>query len=166
MIYYIYILKCLNSEDFYIGRTKNIKNRISLHNFMCKTSERNLYKKLRDGFEYEILDETNDKEKSCQLERYYYEMYLPSLNTNFPNRSLKEYGRDFYAKYKDEILAIRKEFYSKNREMIKSKQLLRYHQNKKVKEEKIESKKLLKDNVKKQKTETVIKNCSIVISFD
>jgi predicted GIY-YIG superfamily endonuclease len=166
MIYYIYKLKCLNSDDFYIGKTNNIKNRISLHTFLCKTSQRNLYQKLREnGFDYEILDETDSKEKSCELERYYYEIYEPTLNSNFPNRKIQEYGRDFYAKNKDEILAIRKEFYIKNRELIKSKQLLKYYQKKK-KEETIKFKQLKKYREKMEKLETFIKNCNIVISFD
>lgn len=147
MIYYIYKLKCVYSEDVYIGKTSNIKKRISLHNSLCKTSERNLYQKLRDGFEYEILDETDSKEKSSELERYYYEIYEPTLNTNFPNRSTKEYGKTFYKNNKEDILEDRKEFYKKNRELIKTKQLLKYYQ-------------------KKEMNETFIKNCSIVISFD
>jgi predicted GIY-YIG superfamily endonuclease len=162
-MYYIYKLKCINSDDIYIGRTRDIKNRMTVHNHSVKNSESNMYKIIREngGYEYEILEETDNNEKSKELERHYYEMYKPSLNSNYPARFRKEYFEMYYAKNKDyfvkyykdnksTISEVTKKYYQKNQEFYKRKSLLRYHNRKSTR----------KSNC------TTITYCNVIVDFD
>ncbi len=132
MIHYIYKLTCRESDDCYIGRTNNLKRRLSLHDHELKLCDRKMYHIIRDngGFECDVLEMCNDYELSKQRERYYYELYDPSLNTNMPNRSSKEYLKNYYLNNKDAILEKQELYYKENQELIKTKNLLRYYKNK------------------------------------
>ena len=81
MSYYIYKLKCENSDDCYRGRTGHLKNRLCYHKSNTKTSNRDMYKTIREnnGFTVEILDTTSDQGQTKYLERQYYEIYKPFL---------------------------------------------------------------------------------------
>ena len=62
-MYSIYKLFKINSNDCYIGKTKNINKRMVLHKFYSKTSPYKLYDFMRtnggfDKFGFEVL-ETN-----------------------------------------------------------------------------------------------------------
>jgi predicted GIY-YIG superfamily endonuclease len=144
---YIYKLSCKNSDDIYIGRTKNIKKRLSLHEH--EVNNRTMYDVIKNngGFDCEILEEVDNIDLSKERERYYYDLYQPSLNTNIPNRKPKEYYEKYYVDKKDEINEKTKLYYKKNSELIKTKNLLRYYKN-------------------KCKTSTTINYKEIVIDFD
>ena len=145
-MYYIYKLKCVNSDDFYIGKTKNIKRRMYVHDSAVRFSEREMYKKIREngGYSYEIIDETEDNDEGKRLEKYYFETLKPNLNKNYPNRNSKEYYRTFYnerkeyyngyyLENKDKLTPIRKDYYLKNQEYFKKKNLLNYYNKKGIK---------------------------------
>ena len=148
MIYYIYKLKCKNSDDVYIGRTSNIKTRIYNHEIMLKSSNKKLYKIIRDngGFDCEILEETHDCDKSKELERYHYETLKPSLNKNYPYRNHYEYYKQRYLDNKNEVSNTRKEYYKKNQERLKINTMNRY--------------------IKKKQMQTIINYGDIIVNFD
>ena len=132
MSYYIYKLKCENSDDCYIGRTGNLKNRLAYHKTQTKKSDKEIYKTIRDnnGFSVEILDMTYDQGHSKELERHYYELYKPSLNQNVPNQSHKQYFKKYYRENRDAIIERGKEFYKKNHDRLLEYSKKRYYTNK------------------------------------
>lgn len=132
MSYYIYKLNVIDSEDCYIGRTGNLKNRICYHKSNTKTSNRDMYKTIREnnGFTVEILDMTYDQGHAKDLERQYYEIYKPSLNSNIPNRTIKEYFKKYYLENRDAIIERGKEFYKKNHDRLLEYSKKRYYTSK------------------------------------
>ena len=143
MIYYIYKLNCLNSDDSYIGRTSNIRRRMYVHDSSLKSCDKKMYQTIRDngGYEYEILDQTDNIDEAKELERYYFEAINPSLNKNYPNRKSKEYYQKFYNEKKEyfseyyrenkyDIQLTRKKYYLRNREFFKTKNLMNYYNKK------------------------------------
>jgi hypothetical protein len=139
----IYKIVCndLLITDLYVGSTTDFTRRKSLHRESCKKiSNHKIYKTIRDngGFQnwamvqIEAFPCANGNEARAR-ERYWYEQLKATLNTQYPNRSLKEKTRDNYIKnaernkeytkqykilHKEEILEKKKESYKLNRDKI------------------------------------------------
>ena len=105
----IYKLFKINSNDCYIGKTRNISKRMALHKYYCKSSTYKLYEFMRanggfNNFEFEILETNIPEEQGNAKERYYYNLYSPSLNSNVPNRSPQESKLNYRTKNRLEII--------------------------------------------------------------
>ena len=115
----VYKIFCKDNDikDFYIGSTKDIKNRMRLHkskkNLPCR-----LYKTVRENgswenWDYEILENCNVSSRT-QLtfrEKHYYNLLKPTLNSITPintdeERKEKRKPRDkrYYDSHRDIIL--------------------------------------------------------------
>ena len=139
----IYKLYCKddNIDDFYIGSTINIKNRISCHKSYSKSKKKQL--KLYDfinnnggfnNFEFEIIEKINcdNKLDLHKREKHYIKTLKPSLNTSIPSRNRKEYDIEYYEKNKYKIKEYNKEYIEKNKDKIKEREK-KYRQNNKDK---------------------------------
>lgn len=114
-MYNIYRIYCkdTNITDCYIGRTNNFKRRIIEHKKLCnyingKDYNLYLYQFIRnnlgfDNFIFECLEECENLIIAKEKERYWYEIYNPTLNTNYPNRQPLEASRAYKQKNKDKI---------------------------------------------------------------
>ena len=101
--YYVYKLYHSTHPEFYVGSTKDIKKRMSVHKQRCKegNSLLKVHTYIRDhgGFDewkYELLEHITtsiNKYDLHQLERKAIETLKPSLNKNIPNRTNREYER-------------------------------------------------------------------------
>jgi len=104
MKYIIYKLYSKDCSECYIGKTSNISSRISNHRYNSKVKlDKKLYSTIEKygGFEnwnYDILEEGNI-DNPFERENFYCNIYKPRLNTNKPNRKLKEYRIDNRFKY-------------------------------------------------------------------
>jgi len=130
----IYKIYCKNEEikDCYIGSTSNIKNRIYLHKSDCnnenakKKYNQYIYIYIRenggwDNWEYKIICEC-PKEDRYEMERWHIENCKESnLNKCIPNRTIKDYNKEYYEKNKDKIKKYKKEYHQKNKELINKK---------------------------------------------
>lgn len=108
-MYSIYNLYKIDSNDCYIGKTKNVPKRMILHKFYSKTSPYKLYEFMRanggyENFTYEILETNIPEEQGNAKERYYYNLYQPNLNSNVPNRSPHESKLQYRTKNRLEII--------------------------------------------------------------
>jgi group I intron endonuclease len=105
----IYKIFKINSNDCYIGKTRNISKRMALHKYYCKSSTYKLYEFMRanggyENFDFEILETNIPEEQGIAKERYYYDIYQPSLNSNVPNRSPYESKLQYRTKNRLEII--------------------------------------------------------------
>ena len=104
MKYIIYKLYSKECSDFYIGKTANITSRISNHRYNSNLNiNRKLYNVINqyggfDNWDFDILEQGNI-DNASEREKYYCNLYKPTLNTNHPSRSLKEYRKDNKFKY-------------------------------------------------------------------
>jgi predicted GIY-YIG superfamily endonuclease len=108
-MYNIYRIYCKdeNITDCYIGRTNNLKRRIIDHK---KISNPNLYlyqfiteNNGFNNFIFECLEECKNLTIAKEKERYWYEIYKPTLNIQYPNRQPLEASRAYKEKNKDKI---------------------------------------------------------------
>jgi len=145
----IYRVSCKDEtiKDCYIGSSINFKQRKIEHKSRCNNENTNgynfkLYKFIRDngGFDnwkFDILEEleTTTSNEMLKKERYYYDLNNATLNSDTPNRSLKEYYNDnkeykqnyhklHYEKNKDEFIEKSKNYYHKNKTIILQKRKL------------------------------------------
>ena len=89
-MYTIYKIINKNNDKVYIGRTKQLKRRMIEHRSQYKRPDRTnnspLYIAMRaegiENFYHEIIEETDDFEKSCELEKYYIQYYREKLGTD------------------------------------------------------------------------------------
>lgn len=89
-MYTIYKIINKNNDKVYIGRTKQLKRRMIEHRSQYKRPDRTnnspLYIAMRTegikNFYHEIIEETDDFEKSCELEKYYIQYYREKLGTD------------------------------------------------------------------------------------
>ena len=96
-MYTIYKIINKNNGKIYIGRTKQLRRRMiehrSQYNRPDRTNNSPLYIAMREegieNFYHEIIEETEDFEKSCELEKYYIQYYRERL------------GRDNVYNYQD-----------------------------------------------------------------
>ena len=83
----IYKIINKNNGKVYIGRTKQLKRRMIEHRSQYKRPDRTnnspLYIAMRaegiENFYHEIIEETDDFDKSCELEKYYIQYYREKL---------------------------------------------------------------------------------------
>lgn len=86
-MYTIYKIINKNNGKIYIGRTKQLRRRMTEHrsqyNRQDRTNNSPLYIAMREegieNFYHEIIEETEDFEKSCELEKYYIQYYRENL---------------------------------------------------------------------------------------
>ena len=137
-MYSIYNLYKINSNDCYIGKTKNVKARMVLHKYYSKSSTYKLYEFMRanggfENFEYEILETEISEAQGVNKERYYYDLYKPSLNSNVPARGqnesqlnyrtnnkvkLLEKTKLWQLEHKDKYKLYQKEYYQKKKHLV------------------------------------------------
>ena len=134
-MYSIYNLYKKDSNDNYIGKTKNINKRMALHKFYSKSSPYKLYEFMRlnggfENFEFEILEDNIPEEQGVYKERYYYDMYTPNLNTNLPGRNQHDSKLYYRTKNRLEIIEKVRNWQRKNKERF-NKYQREYKQNKK-----------------------------------
>ena len=83
----IYKIINKNNGKIYIGRTNQLKRRMiehrSQYNRQDRTNNSPLYIAMRaegiENFYHEIIEETDDFDKSCELEKYYIQYYREKL---------------------------------------------------------------------------------------
>jgi predicted GIY-YIG superfamily endonuclease len=113
--YYIYCLHNENLPEYYVGHTKNLKDRLNHHkkrskNLNLKAAHSKVYKYIRsnggiDNFKMDVLYETYcDLEEAIKLERYYTELLGATLNTQVQGRTDKEFWQMYYENNRDKIL--------------------------------------------------------------
>ena len=113
--YYIYCLHNENLPEYYVGHTKDLKERIRCHikrskNLNLNDAYSKLYKYINNNgginnFKMEVLYETYcDLEEAIKLERYYTELLGTTLNTQVQGRTNEEYWQMYYKNNKDKIL--------------------------------------------------------------
>ena len=102
--YFVYKLFNPDYPEFYIGSTKDMKQRKRHHKFRCNNENDRfynlkVYQYIRDhggysSWKYEILEHITtsiNKYELHDLERKAIEDMKPSLNERIPNRTMKEY---------------------------------------------------------------------------
>tara|TARA_R110002126_G_C10274431_1_gene484435 strand:+ start:88 stop:672 length:585 start_codon:yes stop_codon:yes gene_type:complete len=151
-IIYKICCKDLSIQDIYIGSTLNFRNRKWKHKNSCYDINNRhyniyLYKFIRDNGGWDNWEMILIKEVSCNSklelygeERKTYEELKPTLNTQKPLRTKKEYKKECMPTYdkeynernKEKIQQQKKENYEKNKECILQKQQ-KYRSNTEVK---------------------------------
>lgn len=126
MIGYIYKLTSEHCDKCYIGSTKNIKKRFSIHKSTYKYWKKNgtgyctsfilfelgeVKMELVETFEYE------DRYERDLKERFHIEAN-ECVNKNIPVRTHKEWRSTHYAANKEQILIRKAAYYAANREQI------------------------------------------------
>tara|TARA_R110000803_G_scaffold89315_1_gene156536 strand:- start:1700 stop:2353 length:654 start_codon:yes stop_codon:yes gene_type:complete len=169
----IYKLFCKDFDEFYIGSTTKFHHRKKSHKSCCnneKNKDYNIkvYKYIRDNggydnWNYEIVELGEYQDKNCMKnrERYFIETLKPSLNSNIPNRSIKEWRIDEYEKvqavqkkYRETHKEEKKEYYEKNKEIIsKKKKEYRANNREIISKQRKEYRETHKEEIKKQKEE-------------
>ena len=119
-MYTIYKLFKMNSNDCYIGKTKNINKRMILHKLYSKTSPYKFYEYMRanggyENFNFEILETNITEEQGVNKERYYYDIYQPNLNNNVPGRSAYESKLQYRTKNRLQIINNVREWQRENK---------------------------------------------------
>ena len=140
----IYKLCCkdTNIKDIYIGSTTNMKQRKQNHKNSCnnpnsKKYNYKVYQTIREygGFDnwdiilVEYVNATSKQELEKE-ERVVIELLQPTLNSNIPTRTHKEWSEKYYIDNKKEIKEKRKVKYQDNKKEIKEKQQIKYQNNK------------------------------------
>ena len=97
----IYKISNTENEICYIGHAKNYKSRVAVHKSKSKTIKNKLYNEiiLNGGwlnYKFNIIIELPiyDKKTLKTLEQYYFNLYKPLLNSNYPERTVKQYQKD------------------------------------------------------------------------
>ena len=191
----VYIIKCKdeNIKDCYIGSTTNFRNRKREHKSICnnpnsKGYNYKLYKFIRehggfDNWDTEIIiqEKFKDKKHLHKIEGWFVKLYEPSLNSDIPGRTPKEYreaNKKYYKQWrednKEKIKIKNKEYDEENKKKMNEKNKQYYEDNKQKilqkKKEKINCECgsiVRKDNIachnKSIKHIKYLKNLSIVI---
>ena len=134
-MYSIYNLYKKDSNENYIGKTKDITKRMVLHKYYSKSSTYKLYDFMRanggfNNFDYEILETNIPEDQGPLKERYYYDMYKPSLNSNIPAQSQEQSQLQYRTTNKVKLTKKTKLWQANNKEKYKLYQK-EYYQNKK-----------------------------------
>ena len=77
-----------------------------------------------NNFEFEILETNIPEEQGNAKERYYYNLYSPSLNSNVPNRSQQESKLYYRTKNRLEIIEKVRNWQRENKERFNEYQKL------------------------------------------
>ena len=148
--------KDINVKEIYVGSTANeLRKRKNSHKSDCNNVNRpnynsNVYKFIRDNGGWDNWDmiiiekfECNDKLELHKQERYWLEELKATLNSQIPNRSMKEHYKankdkikEYYEENKKKKLEKLKEYYEKNKQEIKEKTKEYYENNKDKRNEK------------------------------
>ena len=140
----IYKIVCndLNVSDLYVGHTTDFIVRRYTHKSNCNNVKNirhnyKVYKMIRDnnGWQNWTMIEIekypcDDSNQASARERYWYEVLNANLNSNVPNRSEKESGKEYRKNNRDVILEKQKKYRENNKEMISQKFKVRYQLNK------------------------------------
>ena len=122
----VYIFK-VNNEVIYVGSSKNLYMRMMSHRNCIRQGsahghQQDLYKFLRSN---QFTVEFQLTEDYRQLEQELIEKYNPRYNAVRANTGLgakkgnkAEYNKEWYKKYKEEILNQKKQYYESNKEEI------------------------------------------------
>ena len=141
----IYKLYSKDDDEFYVGSTTNFYNRKKDHKSSCNNENDPCYNNKKyqyirnnggyDKFDYEILELGEYENEYCMRdrERYFIETLKPSLNSDIPNRTQKEYYEDNKEK--------KKEYRENNKEKINERDRKYYENNKEKKKEYYENNK-------------------------
>ena len=127
-----------NEEVIYVGSSKNLYQRISVHKTAIKKGSEHRYK--QDLYNYlqsnKFTVEFKTTDNYRQLEQELIEKYHPKYNSNRAYTGLgarkgrvAEYEKERYQKYRKEILGQVKQYYEANKEQYKE-----YHKSDKYKE--------------------------------
>jgi hypothetical protein len=118
-----------DDENIYVGSTTNFKNRKYCHKKNCNNvNDKNhnipVYKYIRDNggwAEWIMIPiepySCNDKKELEIKERYYIDLFKPTLNKNIPTRPIKEWRED----NKEKNYIKKKKYYEANKEIINEK---------------------------------------------
>ena len=131
----IYKLFKINSNDCYVGKTRNINKRMALHKYYSKSSTYKLYNLMRanggfENFQYEILETNIPEDEGVYKERFYYNMYEPNLNNNVPGQTQDQSKLQYRTKNRLEIIEKVRQWQRDNKERF-NKYQREYKQNKK-----------------------------------
>ena len=125
----IYKIECKDltkCSDVYVGHTVNFIKREYNHKNKCTNSKSKHYNlqvytiiRANGGWDNWIMIEIekypcNDKKQAIERERYWYNQLNAKLNSDVPNRSIKEWLEE----NKDEQIKKRKKYYEKNKNRI------------------------------------------------
>ena len=119
-MYTIYNLYKKDSNDCYIGKTRDVPKRMVLHKFYSKTSSYKLYEFMRanggyENFDYEILETDIPQDQGVAKERYYYDLYKPNLNNNVPGRTQEQSKLQYRTRNRLQIIEKVREWQRVNR---------------------------------------------------
>lgn len=125
----IYKITNTVTGDFYIGSSKNIKQRLAVHK--CQSTWKNnsnnpMYQDMQkygvDKFEFEIIAEV-EPDSLKEAEQQFIEMLKPTYNDrnayDLDVERYKEWHKERYNKYKEEILEQRKQYRESHKEQRK-----------------------------------------------
>ena len=129
-LYTFYKITSINKliTAFYIGSTKNLKNRIASHKHNAKAyPDRKVYRYINnnggfDNFEFITLFTTEcSKNKKSRIEASLIINFKASLNIQIPLRTQEQYYsdnidkiKDYYQANKERRIAYQKEYYRNN----------------------------------------------------
>jgi hypothetical protein len=160
----IYKIVCndLTITELYVGSTTDFIRRKNEHKNTCinsnnKNTNLKIYQIIRNNGNWENWTMIQIEEYPCTngnearaRERYWFEQLNAMLNTQHPNRSKKEYGKEFYKNNKDKI----NEYNKTNTDKIKERRQKWYESNKdKIAYQKKEQYELNKDTICKNAKE-------------
>jgi hypothetical protein len=171
IVYYI-ISKDINVQKVYIGSTSNLKERVRCHKKNCnnptlKEYNYKVYRYIRSNGEWdnfyvfeleEVYYDTNYELRD--RERYWIEYFKDNLNICIPNRTRKEYDKEYRLQNKEKIKDYYKQYRLQNKDYYKQYRL----QNKdKIKEQKKDYHLQNKDKRKEEYKITIECTCGKII---
>ena len=120
-MYSIYNFYKKDSNENYIGKTKDITKRMVLHKYYSKSSTYKLYDFMRanggfNNFDYEILETNIPEDQGPIKERYYYNLYKPSLNNNVLAQTQEQSQLNYRTNNKFKLLEKTKLWQANNKE--------------------------------------------------
>ena len=129
--YFVYKLFNSDCTEFYIGSTKNMKKRKYDHKSHCNNVNDpkyhyKVYEYIRSNggyssWSYEILEHIRNSINVVELrnvERKYIEQLKPSLNIEIPNRTRKEYKKQYWENNKEQLKEYGKHYRQDNKEQL------------------------------------------------
>tara|TARA_R110000823_G_scaffold24886_4_gene73721 strand:+ start:53 stop:613 length:561 start_codon:yes stop_codon:yes gene_type:complete len=143
MIYIIYKIKCLETDETYFGKTKRtMKERMTKH----KSIHNNTTSKCiinRNNYEVTELETCDNEEDSIEIESYYIRNF-ECVNCIIPNRTKSQYhidnkekrnkkSREYHLKNKEKYNKIYREYHQNNKEKRNKYDREYYYDNKEYK---------------------------------
>jgi group I intron endonuclease len=163
----VYKLENNVDDEIYIGSSYNtLSKRLYKHKNTAKVKPKKVHHHLNNiGWENVKITlieayPCNDKQQLLQRERYWIDIFQPSLNIVLPCRTKLEYGKEYSKKYRIEHADIVKESAKKWRENNQNKIKLMRDTNKQYHKSYTEAH---KDKIQAQQKETTICDCGCKI---